>query len=73
MLRVAREEHIPVTVETCPHYLIIDAEAIRNGATQFKCAPPLRGRKNREALWGAVLGGEIDLVATDHSPCPPEM
>ena len=73
MLRDAREEHVPVTVETCPHYLIVDAEAIRAGATQFKCAPPLRGRKNREALWGAVLGGEIDLVATDHSPCPPEM
>src|SRR5262249_38653800 len=58
---------------TCPHYLIIDAEAIRAGATQFKCAPPLRGRRNREALWGAVLNGEIDLIATDHSPCPPEM
>ena len=73
MLRDAREEGIPFTVETCPHYLIIDAEAVRAGATQFKCAPPLRGRSNREALWGAVLGGEIDLVATDHSPCPPEM
>jgi len=73
MLRDAREERIPITVETCPHYLVIDAEAIRTGATQFKCAPPIRGRKNREKLWEAVHAGEIDLIATDHSPCPPEM
>ena len=73
VLRGAREEGVPITVETCPHYLIIDSEAIRTGATAFKCAPPIRDRVNREKLWEAVLAGEIDLVATDHSPCPPEM
>ncbi len=73
LLRGARREGVPITVETCPHYLIIDAEAIRAGATQFKCAPPIRGRDNREQLWEAVHSGDIDLVATDHSPCPPEM
>jgi allantoinase len=73
LLRDARRAGVPITVETCPHYLIIDAEAIRTGATQFKCAPPIRERANRERLWEAVHAGEIDLVATDHSPCPPEM
>jgi len=73
LLRAARAEGLPITVETCPHYLAFDAEAIQDGATAFKCAPPIRGRANREALWAALLGGEIDLVATDHSPCPPAL
>jgi allantoinase len=53
--------------------LHFQAEAISRGATQFKCAPPLRGAENREKLWSALKDGTIDLVATDHSPCPPEM
>lgn len=73
LLREAKASGLPITVESCPHYLVIDAEAIRTGATQFKCAPPIRDHRNREALWQAVHAGEIDLVATDHSPCPPEM
>jgi allantoinase len=72
-LRAARLEGLPVSVETCPHYLHFQAEAISRGATQFKCAPPLRGAENREKLWSALKDGTIDLVATDHSPCPPEM
>ena len=72
-LRAARARGLPITVETCPHYLRFDAEAIPDGATLFKCAPPIRGRANRDALWEALRDGTIDLVATDHSPCPPEM
>jgi allantoinase len=73
VLRAARFEGLPVSVETCPHYLHFQAEAISHGATQFKCAPPIRGAENREQLWSALKDGTIDLVATDHSPCPPEM
>jgi len=72
-LRAARSEGLPVSVETCPHYLHFTAETIPKGATLFKCAPPIRGRENREQLWQGLRDGTIDLVATDHSPCPPEM
>ena len=72
-LRAARSEGLPVTVETCPHYLHLTAETIPKGATLFKCAPPIRGRDNREQLWQALRDGTIDLVVTDHSPCPPAM
>jgi allantoinase len=72
-LRAARAEGLSVTVETCPHYLHFAAETIPKGATLFKCAPPIRSRENREQLWQALRDGTIDLVATDHSPCPPEM
>jgi allantoinase len=73
MLRAAKSEGLPVTVETCPHYLHFYAETIPDRATQFKCAPPIRGRDNREELWDGLRDGTIDLIATDHSPCPPEM
>lgn len=73
MLREARREGLPVTVETCPHYLHFAAEEIPDGATEMKCAPPVRERENRERLWRALSEGEIDMVVTDHSPCPPEM
>jgi allantoinase len=69
-LRAARREGLPVTVETCPHYLTFCADDIADGATAFKCAPPIRGRDNREALWDALGRGDVDLVATDHSPAP---
>ena len=72
-LRAARSEGLPVTVETCPHYLHLAAEAIPRGATLFKCAPPIRSRENRDQLWQGLRQGTIDLVATDHSPCPPKM
>ena len=72
-LRAARSEGLPVTVETCPHYLHFAAENIPDGATLCKCAPPIRSRENREALWQGLRDGIIDLVATDHSPCPPAM
>jgi allantoinase len=69
-LRAARLRGLPVTVETCPHYLTFAAEEVADGATAFKCAPPIRERRHREALWQALLDGDIDLVATDHSPAP---
>jgi allantoinase len=72
-LRAARLEGLPVTVETCPHYLHLAAEEIADGNTLAKCSPPIRGRENREALWQGLKDGVIDLVATDHSPCPPAM
>jgi allantoinase len=73
MLRAAKAEGLPVTVETCPHYLHFSAVKIPDGQTLFKCAPPIRSRENREQLWQGLQEGVIDLVATDHSPCPPEM
>ena len=73
MLAAAKREGLPVTVETCPHYLHCAAEDIADGATLFKCAPPIRSAINREDLWAALRDGVIDLVATDHSPCPPHM
>ena len=73
ILLEAKQGGLPVTVETCPHYLAFAAEEIPDGATHFKCAPPIRERENREQLWTAMGDGLIDLVATDHSPCPPEM
>jgi allantoinase len=69
----ARSEGLPITVETCPHYLHFCAEEIPTGGTLFKCAPPIRSRENREALWQGLRDGVIDLIATDHSPCPPSM
>ncbi len=73
MIRAARMEGLPLSVETCPHYLHCAAEEIPDGATLFKCAPPIRSAENRELLWRALLGGDVDFVATDHSPCPPGM
>jgi allantoinase len=72
-LRAARAEGLTVSVETCPHYLHLDADTIAEGATLCKCAPPIRSRENREKLWQALGDGVIDLVVTDHSPCPPAM
>jgi allantoinase len=72
-LALARAEGLPITVETCPHYLHFSAELIPDGGTLFKCAPPIRSRANREGLWQALREGVIDLIATDHSPCPPSM
>ncbi|MBV9340316.1 MAG: allantoinase AllB, partial [Acidobacteria bacterium] len=73
LVRSARAEGLPVTVETCPHYLHLAAENIRNGATLAKCAPPVRSLENREKLWQGLAEGSIQLLATDHSPSPPEM
>ena len=65
----AKEEGLHVTVETCPHYLTFAAEQIPDGATEYKCAPPLREEANRRALWEGLKSGIIDHIASDHSPC----
>jgi allantoinase len=72
-LRRAREAGVAISVETCPHYLTLFAEDVPVGATDHKCAPPLRDRGNAEGLWSALREGTIELVASDHSPCPPAM
>ena len=73
LLKAAREEGLPLTVETCPHYLTFAAEEIPDGATHFKCCPPVRERENREKLWAALADGVIDMVVSDHSPCTPNL
>ena len=73
MLADARRRGLPITVETCTQYLWFAAEDIPDGATEYKCAPPIREAANREALWSALEAGLIDMVTTDHSPCPPAM
>ncbi|HYJ80148.1 MAG TPA: allantoinase AllB, partial [Longimicrobiaceae bacterium] len=73
LLLEARAEGLPLSVETCPHYLHFAAEDVPDGATEMKCAPPVRERENGEQLWTGLGSGAIDMVATDHSPCPPEL
>lgn len=73
IINEARAGGLPVTVETCPHYLFFSAEEISDGATEYKCAPPIRGAAECDGLWNGLVAGEIDLVASDHSPCPPDM
>ena len=73
MIRQARARGLPITVETCPHYLTFAAEEIPDGATEYKCAPPIRDIEERDALWAALLDGSIDCIASDHSPCPPSL
>jgi len=72
-LRVSRAAGAAISVETCPHYLTFAAEEIPHGAVAMKCAPPIRGREHREGLWQGLAQGDIDLVATDHSPAPPSL
>lgn len=80
LIRDAKKRGLRITAETCPHYLVFCAEEIPDGATEFKCAPPIRERANNELLWEALkdlptgqAGGTLDFVATDHSPAPPDI
>ena len=73
MLREAKAARLKITAETCPHYLTFAAEEIPDGATEFKCCPPIRERENREQLWSALGSGTLDMIVSDHSPCPPAM
>lgn len=73
MLRAARDDGLPITVETCPHYLTFAAEDLPDGDPRFKCAPPIREARHREALWQALADDTVDFVASDHSPAPPGM
>jgi allantoinase len=69
LIAQAKAEGLPVTAETCPHYLCLSAESVPEGATQFKCCPPIRDEANRDQLWQALRDGLIDCVVSDHSPC----
>jgi allantoinase len=73
MIAGAKAAGIRLTAETCPHYLYFAAEQVPDGATEFKCCPPIRNAANREALWRGLEAGVIDCVVSDHSPCPPEL
>jgi allantoinase len=73
MLASARRDGVRITAETCPHYLALSAEEIPDGATQFKCCPPVREASNRELLWQGLADDTIDCVVSDHSPCNPEL
>jgi allantoinase len=72
-IKQARAGGTKISVETCPHYLAFCAEQIRDGDTALKCAPPIRERDHQDRLWRALQNGEIDLIATDHSPAPAEI
>jgi allantoinase len=73
ILRAAKDEGVPIQAETCPHYLSITSEEIPDGATEFKCAPPIREGNNREKLWSALQAGLLEQVVTDHSPSTPAL
>ncbi len=69
----AKEQGLSFTVETCPHYLTLASETIKDGQTIFKCCPPIREEDNRQALWEGVKSGIIDFIVSDHSPCTPQL
>jgi allantoinase len=71
-LAEAKRSGVPVTAETCPHYLTFAAESIPDGATEFAACPPIRNGANREPLWDGLLDGTLDMVVSDHSPCAPQ-
>ncbi len=70
-IRAAKAEGLPLSVETCPHYLGLTSAEVPRGATEWKCSPPIREDENRERLWEGLRDGVIDVVVTDHSPCAP--
>ena len=73
ILREARQVGVNITAETCFHYLSLEAEAIQDGATQFKCCPPIREAYNQELLWKGLFEKDIGTVVSDHSPCTPDL
>ncbi|MEI5097755.1 allantoinase AllB [Streptomyces sp. PmtG] len=68
LIAAAKRDGVPLTVETCPHYLTLTAEEVPDGASEFKCCPPIREAANQDLLWQALADGTIDCVVTDHSP-----
>ena len=73
MIASARRDGVPVTAETCPHYLVVGAEEIADGQTAFKCSPPIREGANLGRLWQGLRDGTLDMVVSDHSPCTPDL
>jgi allantoinase len=73
LVRAAADQGLPMTAETCPHYLSLRAEDVPDGATEFKCAPPIRTQENQDGLWAALRRGEVQMIVSDHSPAPAAM
>lgn len=73
VLRQAKAEGLPVSAETCPHYLTLDCDHIPDNATEFKCCPPIRDLREQDALWAGLADGTLDGVVTDHSPASTDM
>ncbi|WP_017605122.1 allantoinase AllB [Nocardiopsis alkaliphila] len=73
LIAQAKQEGVPLTVESCPHYLTLAAEEIPAGDTSYKCCPPIRDVANRDLLWRALQDGTIDCVVSDHSPSTPDL
>jgi allantoinase len=73
LVAAARAQGVEVSVETCPHYLVLAAEELADGDPRVKCAPPVREAANRERLWAGLADGTIDMVVSDHSPAPPAL
>ncbi|MET9373920.1 allantoinase AllB [Streptomyces sp. NPDC003035] len=68
LIAAARAEGVKITVESCPHFLTLTAEEVPDGATEFKCCPPIREASNQDALWEGLADGTIDCIVSDHSP-----
>ncbi|MGW1976405.1 allantoinase AllB [Streptomyces sp. NPDC001889] len=73
LIKAARADGVRISAETCPHFLTLTAEEIPDGATEFKCCPPIREAANRDALWAGLADGIIDCVVSDHSPCTTDL
>ncbi|MFF3956799.1 allantoinase AllB [Streptomyces sp. NPDC001890] len=73
LIAAARREGVRITAETCPHFLTLTAEEVPDGATEFKCCPPIRERENQDALWQGLADGTLDCVVSDHSPCTTDL
>ncbi|WP_187767538.1 allantoinase AllB [Streptomyces cacaoi] len=73
LMAKARAEGLPLTAETCPHFLTLTAEEVPDGATEFKCCPPIREKENQDALWQGLADGTLDCVVSDHSPCTTDL
>ncbi|WP_327294398.1 MULTISPECIES: allantoinase AllB [unclassified Streptomyces] len=73
LIAAAKREGVRVTVESCPHFLTLTAEEVPDGATEFKCCPPIREAANQDALWQGLADGTIDCIVSDHSPCTTDL
>ncbi|WP_420733212.1 allantoinase AllB [Brevibacterium luteolum] len=73
LIRAAKARRVRVSAETCPHYLFFDAALVPDGATEFKCCPPIRDSQNRDFLWEALRDGTLDFIVSDHSPSPADL
>ncbi|TXS68049.1 allantoinase AllB [Streptomyces sp. sk2.1] len=73
MIAAARREGVRITVESCPHFLTLTAEEVPDGATEFKCCPPIREAANQDVLWAGLADGTIDCIVSDHSPCTTDL